>query len=37
MGHTDTLMLFRVYGKWMPSLDPKAGSKMVKAVNREAA
>lgn len=37
MGHTDTLMLFRVYGKWMPSLDPKAGSKMVKAVGRKAA
>jgi integrase len=37
MGHSDTLMLFRVYGKWMPSLDPKAGSKMVKAVRRKAA
>lgn len=31
MGHSDTMMLFRVYGKWMPSLDPTAGSKMVKA------
>lgn len=37
MGHSDTMMLFRVYGKWMPSLDPKAGSKMVKAVGRKAA
>ena len=36
-GHSDTLMLFRVYGKWMPSLDPKAGSKMVKAVAGKAA
>lgn len=31
MGHSDTMMLFRVYGKWMPSLDPTAGSKMVTA------
>jgi integrase len=37
MGHSDTMMLFRVYGKWMPSLDPGAGSKMVKAVGRKAA
>lgn len=31
MGHADTMMLFRVYGKWMPSLDPQAGSRMTKA------
>ena len=37
MGHTDVMMLFRVYGKWMPSLDPKAGSRMVKAVKAKAA
>lgn len=28
MGHSDVMMLFRVYGKWMPQLDPQAGSKM---------
>jgi integrase len=37
MGHSDTMMLFRVYGKWMPSLDPKAGSRMVDAVKSKAA
>lgn len=37
MGHTDVMMLFRVYGKWMPSLDPKAGSRMVAAVKSKAA
>lgn len=31
MGHKDTSMLFRHYGKWMPDLDPKAGSRMVGA------
>lgn len=29
MGHRDTMMLFQVYGKWMPALDPQAGSRMV--------
>lgn len=37
MGHSDTMMLFRVYGKWMPSLDPQAGSRMVDAVKSKAA
>jgi hypothetical protein len=37
MGHSDVMMLFRVYGKWMPSLDPEAGSRMVKAAKRKAA
>jgi len=37
MGHSDTMMLFRVYGKWMPSLDPDAGSKMVRATKSKAA
>jgi integrase len=37
MGHTDVMMLFRVYGKWMPSLAPEAGSKMVAAVKTKAA
>ena len=30
MGHADTLMLFRVYGKWIPQVDPSAGSKMAR-------
>jgi integrase len=37
MGHADVMMLFRVYGKWMPSLAPEAGSKMVSAVQTKAA
>jgi integrase len=37
MGHADTMMLFRVYGKWMPSLDPQAGSKMTERVGIKAA
>lgn len=28
MGHSDMMMFFNVYAKWMPSLDPGAGSKM---------
>ena len=31
MGHSDTLMLFKTYGRWMPQIDPLAGSKMVMA------
>lgn len=31
MGHTDTAMLYRHYGKWMPQMDPKAGSRMLEA------
>ncbi|MNL56650.1 hypothetical protein D3C87_1801600 [compost metagenome] len=27
MGHKDWAMIIRVYGKWMPSADPRAGSK----------
>lgn len=37
MGHADTMMLFRVYGKWMPSLDPLAGSRMSQAAKNKAA
>ena len=37
MGHKDLQMFFRVYAKWMPSLDPKAGSRMVKATKSKAA
>lgn len=28
MGHTDVTMIFKVYGKYMPDLNPKAGQKM---------
>jgi integrase len=28
MGHRDTLMVLRVYGRWIPQVDPTAGSKM---------
>lgn len=28
MGHKDTLMVLRVYGRWIPQVDPGAGSKM---------
>lgn len=36
MGHTNTAMLYRHYGKWMPQLDKTAGSKMVGAVESKA-
>lgn len=36
MGHSDTAMLYRHYGKWMPQMDPKAGSRMVEAVRPKA-
>lgn len=36
MGHSDTAMLYRHYGKWMPQLDPKAGSRMLKAAKSKA-
>lgn len=36
MGHADVMMLFRVYGKWMPSLDPQAGSRMARAAGKAA-
>ena len=29
MGHKDWAMIIRVYGKWMPSADPNAGSRAV--------
>src|SRR6185312_11020249 len=31
MGHEDTTMIFRVYGEWIPAVDPLAGSRMAKA------
>jgi integrase len=31
MGHTDVSQIFRHYGKWIPSSDPLAGSRMVGA------
>lgn len=36
MGHSDTQMLYRHYGKWMPRMDQKAGSRMVKAAKSKA-
>lgn len=36
MGHTDTAMLYRHYGKWMPQMDPKAGSRMLEAASGKA-
>lgn len=36
MGHTDTAMLYRHYGKWMPQMDPKAGSRMLDAASGKA-
>lgn len=37
MGHKDMITFFRVYAKWMGSLDPNAGSKMAGAVESKAA
>jgi integrase len=37
MGHKDLMMFFKVYAKWMPVLDPTAGSKMTSAVKSKAA
>jgi len=36
MGHSNAAMLFKHYGKWMPQLDQKAGSRMVGAVESKA-
>lgn len=36
MGHADVMMVFRVYGKWMPKIDPDAGSKMLSKVMKAA-
>lgn len=36
MGHSDVAVLFRHYGKWMPHLNPEAGSKMSGAVQSKA-
>jgi integrase len=32
MGHRDVQMIFRVYAKWIPSMDPEAGSRMSKSM-----
>lgn len=37
MGHKDMITFFRVYAKWMGTLDPQAGSKMAAAVETKAA
>jgi integrase len=29
MGHEDTTMIFKVYGEWIPSVDPLAGQRMI--------
>lgn len=34
MGHTDVAMVQKHYGKWIPSVDPLAGSRMVKNSSR---
>ena len=34
MGHRDTLMVLRVYGRWIPQVDPTAGSKMAQIASR---
>lgn len=34
MGHSDTSMLYRHYGKWMPQMAPKAGSRMLAKAGR---
>jgi integrase len=34
MGHRDTLMVLRVYGRWIPQVDPGAGSKMAVMASR---
>ena len=31
MGHTDVSQIFRHYGKWIPAVDPLAGSRMVES------
>jgi integrase len=36
MGHKDVAILYKHYGKWMPQLDPKAGSRMLNAVKSKA-
>jgi integrase len=37
MGHKDMITFYRVYAKWMGSLDKEAGSKMERAVSGKAA
>jgi integrase len=37
LGHSDAQVLYRHYGKWMPQMDPKAGSRMVRAARSKAA
>jgi hypothetical protein len=31
MGHRDVTMIFKVYGKYMPNMNPDAGQKMTSA------
>jgi integrase len=34
MGHTDVGMVTRHYGKWIPSVDPQAGQRMLSKADR---
>lgn len=36
MGHKDITVLFKHYGRWMPNLNPTAGSKMTQAAKSKA-
>lgn len=37
MGHSDTAMIFRVYGRWIPEATPNAGGKAVEMFGKKAA
>ncbi len=37
MGHSDTTMIFRVYGRWIPDATPDAGGKAVEMFAKKAA
>jgi integrase len=35
MGHNDTQMLRRIYGRWIPEADPMAGSRAVEVFSKQ--
>lgn len=37
MGHSDTTMIFKIYGRWIPDATPDAGDKAVEMFNKNAA
>lgn len=37
MGHSDTTMIFRIYGRWIPDATPEAGGKAVEMFGKKAA